>query len=138
MSKEQDDQGFRVTDKRHFSEDGNPRDDAAAQAPERPEAPAQPPAAEESLPGMEGALNFPSYLFGYYTQGLIFLGEVPDPYTNKKEQNLEAVRHTVDILTMLQEKTKGNLEANEEKLLDTFLFELRMKYMAVVNKIKLS
>jgi hypothetical protein len=138
MSKEQEDQGFRVTDKRLFNEEGKLRDEAAKGAPTPPEAPPHTPPGDDNAPGMEDSLNFPSYLFGYYTQGLIFLGEVPDPYSNKTEENLEAVRHTVDILTMLKEKTKGNLEANEEKLLDTFLFELRMKYMAKANKIKLS
>ena len=55
------------------------------------------------------AIDFPSYILSYYTQGLVLLGEVPNPYTNKKEEDPEGARHTVDILSMLQEKTKGNL-----------------------------
>ena len=67
----------------------------------------------------------------------MLLGEVPNPYTNKKEEDLEAARHTVDILTILQEKTRGNLSKEEDQLLDSVLYELRMKFMAKTNKIKL-
>ena len=67
----------------------------------------------------------------------MLLGEVPNPYTNKKEEDLESARHTVDILTILQEKTRGNLSKEEDHLLDSVLYELRMKFMAKTNKIKL-
>ena len=145
MSKEQgDDQGFRVTDKRLFTEDGKVREDAAKEVrsgPETAKAPgSKPPAAEpaETPPGAGGQIDFPSYVLSYYTQGLVLLGEVPNPYTNQKEENLEEARHTVDILGMLKDKTRGNLSADEEQLLDTVLYEVRMRYMAKTQKIKLS
>jgi len=145
MSKEQgDDQGFRVTDKRLFTEDGKVREDAEKEVrsgPETAKAPgSKPPAAEpaEIPPGAGGQIDFPSYVLSYYTQGLVLLGEVPNPYTNQKEENLEEARHTVDILGMLKDKTRGNLSADEEQLLDTVLYEVRMRYMAKTQKIKLS
>ncbi len=91
----------------------------------------------EPLAGETARIDFPSYILSYYTQGLVLLGEVPNPYTNKQEQDLEAARHTVDILTMLEEKTKGNLSKEEEQLLGSVLYELRMKFMTKTSRIKL-
>jgi hypothetical protein len=138
MTKEQDEQGFKVTDKRGFQEDGKASDaspdtketpvdassSAAANTPTEQELPPRPP------------IDFPSYLLSYYTQGLVLLGEVPNPYTNKKEEDVEAARHTIDILTMLEQKTKGNLTKEEQQLLETVLYELRMKFMAKTDRIK--
>jgi hypothetical protein len=138
MTKEQDEQGFKVTDKRGFQEDGKALDSspdtketppdasfsAAANTPAEQELPPRPP------------IDFPSYLLSYYTQGLVLLGEVPNPYTNKKEEDVEAARHTIDILTMLEQKTKGNLTKEEQQLLETVLYELRMKFMARTDRIK--
>ena len=141
MTSEQDSQGFTVKDKRSFREDGEARKEAEA-----PQAPAgdekfkvldSSPPVEEAAPGTGAQIDFPSYLLSYYTQGLVLMGEVPNPYTNKKEEDLEAARHTVDILSMLREKTKGNLSREEDQLLDSVLYELRMKYMARTNRIKL-
>jgi len=145
MAKETgDDQGFRVTDKRLFTEDGKVREEAAEGDRGGPEAAkasgSKPPAAEpvDTPPGTGGRIDFPSYVLSYYTQSLVLLGEVPNPYTNQKEEDLEAARHTVDILGMLRDKTRGNLSAEEAQLLESVLYEVRMKYMAKTQKIKLS
>ena len=82
-------------------------------------------------------IDFPSYILSYYTQGLVLLGEVPNPYTNKKEEDVEAARHIIDLLSMLEQKTKGNLSQEEQQLLEGVLYELRMKFMAKTNRIKL-
>lgn len=60
---------------------------------------------------------------------LAHLGEVPDPSTGQIDQNLDLARHTIDLLGMFEEKTKGNLTADEDNLLKNLLFELRMKYV---------
>jgi hypothetical protein len=143
MTKEQEEQGFRITDKRSFAEDARPDAGTAESASlhniesERQMAPdgsQSPPV----VPQEEGAhIDFPSYILSYYTQGLVMMGEVPNPYTSKKEEDLEAARHIVDILSMLEEKTKGNLNKQEEQLLGSVLYELRMKYMAKTSRIKL-
>jgi hypothetical protein len=141
MDKEQEEQqSFRVTDKRGFSEDGDVRaSEKESPANEKADAPSPGPeeksAEKESPP--RPPIDFPSYILSYYTQGLVLLGEVPNPYTNKKEEDVEAARHTVDILSMLQQKTKGNLSKDEEQLLDSVLYELRIKFMAKTNRIKI-
>jgi hypothetical protein len=140
MSKEQEEQSFRVTDKRGFREEGEtPKPESPEKADEKPAGePAS--AAGGEAPGQEAPprppIDFPSYLLSYYTQGLVLLGEVPNPYTNKKEEDVEAARHTIDILSMLEEKTKGNLAQDEQQLLESVLYELRMKFMARTNRIK--
>jgi hypothetical protein len=142
-NEEEQDQDFKVTDKRLFSEDGQPRENVAEQTQNRRE-PEKATASQqggtpftEPPPGTGARIDFPSYILSYYTQSLVLLGEVPNPYTNKKEEDLESARHTVDILGMLQEKTKGNLSSEENQLLESVLYEVRMKYMARINKIKL-
>ncbi len=141
MSNEPDDQGFRVTDKRLFGEDGKVREEAAAEPGAKQEPAAgnlsEDAAQQEVPPGTGAHIDFPSYVLSYYTQSLVLLGEVPNPYTNKQEEDLEAARHTVDILGMLKDKTKGNLSKEEDQLLESVLYEVRMKYMAKINKIKL-
>jgi hypothetical protein len=141
--KKQDSEEFKVTDKRAFREDGEVREEAPTGEAAK-ETAAEPfkvvdggQAAQEAPPGTGARIDFPSYILSYYTQGLVLLGEVPNPYTNKKEEDIEGARHTVDILTMLQEKTKGNLSKEEDQLLEGVLYELRMKYMAKTNRIKL-
>ena len=68
-------------------------------------------------------------------QALIFLGEIDNPITHKKEENLDQAKYMIDTLSMLKEKTKGNLSANEANLLDNVLYELRMKYTAKAGKL---
>ena len=145
MSKEHEDTGFKVTDKRLFDEDGSPREGTAQETPANQQEPTkdssmgeQPSTSAEAPPGIAGPIDFPSYVLSYYTQGLVLLGEVPNPYTNKKEEDLQAARHTVDILGMLKDKTKGNLTTDEEQLLESVLYEVRIKYMAKIKQIKLS
>jgi hypothetical protein len=141
MSKEQEDTGFRVTDKRSFRTDGEPREteSAASQSPfaDKPQSAADSPSANEPPLGELPRIDFPSYILSYYTQGLVLLGEVPNPMTNQKEEDLQGARHTIDIIDMLREKTQGNLSKEEDQLLGSVLYELRMKFMARTNRIKL-
>lgn len=74
-------------------------------------------------------VDFITFVMSLSSSALVNLGEVPDPFTNKKEVNLELARHTIDVLGMLEEKTKGNLTKEEQEYLKSLLFELRMKYV---------
>ena len=142
MGKEEENSGFTVTDKRAFREDGGKRETGSGEGKQRQPEPRDPaPAGDSTIlgeqPGAEPRIDFPSYILSYYTQGLVLLGEVPNPMTGKKEDDLEGARHTIDIMSMLQEKTRGNLSGEEEQLMDSVLYELRMKFMAKTRKIKL-
>ena len=63
-------------------------------------------------------------------QATIALGQVPNPATNKTEEDLTQAKFLIDTLGMLKEKTQGNLNAEEDSLLDNVLYELRMQYIA--------
>jgi len=57
------------------------------------------------------------------------MGKIASPITGKVERNLDQARASIDMLSMLSEKTKGNLDDEEEKLLSRMLYELRMNYL---------
>ncbi len=79
-------------------------------------------------------LNFSAFVFSLSTSALIYLGEMPNPVTNKKEEDFDLAKQNIDILSILAEKTKGNLDQNEERLLASLLYDLRMKYVEKVKK----
>jgi hypothetical protein len=68
---------------------------------------------------------------GLYLQGMVALGLLPDPTTNKPEVQPNYARYTIDMLQLLQEKTEGNRTAEESKELEQILHELRMAYVSV-------
>ncbi|WDP89474.1 MAG: DUF1844 domain-containing protein [Desulfobacter sp.] len=89
---------------------------------------------ENGKPGSEkGAgmpkIDFSSFILSLYSSGLVQLGKVEDPSTGKKTVNLEMAQHTIDMIAMLLEKTKGNLTEDEDNLLKALLSELRMAYV---------
>jgi hypothetical protein len=70
-----------------------------------------------------------TFILSLSSSAMVHLGEVNDPESGKNQLDLNLARHTLDMLAMLEEKTKGNLSADEEGLLKNILFELRMKYV---------
>src|SRR3989338_4303292 len=63
-------------------------------------------------------------------QASIALGQIPNPVTNKNEEDLTQAKFMIDTLGMLKDKTKGNLSAEETNLLENLLYELRMVYLS--------
>jgi hypothetical protein len=86
----------------------------------------------------EGKFTPPEPDFNFFIttlslQASISLGQVPNPATNKTEEDLSQAKFIIDTLGMLKEKTEGNLKPEESNLLDNLLYELRMQY---INKIE--
>ncbi|MBN1872552.1 MAG: DUF1844 domain-containing protein [Candidatus Omnitrophica bacterium] len=79
--------------------------------------------------------TFSLFLSSLSMQTLIFLGEIDNPITHKKDENLDQAKFIIDTLTMLKEKTKGNLTDHENQMIDNILYELRMKYTAKTGKL---
>ena len=75
------------------------------------------------------AIDFSRFCLFMATSALIHLGESANPETNTTEVNLPLAHQTIDILAMLEEKTKGNLTDDESKLLSTILYDLRMRFL---------
>jgi hypothetical protein len=129
---------FKVTDRRGFTEDGTSKPAAhAAHAAHVAEDASKAPDTAEAESQSRPPIDFPSYVLGCYTQGVVMLGEAPNPYTNKIEEDVESVRNIIDILSMIEQKTKGNLSGEESQLLESVLYELRMKFMAKTSRIKI-
>lgn len=97
-------------------------------------------AAPEASPEAAGAdeqdqeLNFSNYIASLGFQSLIFMGEIPNPITQQPEKNLAQSKFLIDTLVILKEKTKGNLNEQEERLLSGSIYELQMKFIEVLQK----
>jgi hypothetical protein len=77
----------------------------------------------------KSTINFSSFLLSLSTQTFISLGEMKNPVTGETGVNLDAAKQLIDIICMLQERTKGNLEPEEKKLLENILYDVRLKYI---------
>lgn len=78
--------------------------------------------------------NFKFFLSTLGMQAWIAMGVIANPMSDKTEENLEQAKFIIDTLSILQEKTKGNLTEDESKLLDTLLYELRLGYVDKTDK----
>ncbi len=79
------------------------------------------------------AVDFISYLANLVETGRLYLEGIPNPETEEVVINLPLVKHIIDTIEMLEEKTKGNLTAPEANFLANTLYELRMSYVRVIN-----
>ena len=145
---------FVVKDRRHFASDGEQRDikdgeadsqsssvesQAAGQTNDTGRSEEAEMAKEPGDGPCAGQPPLPEVTFGAFvlslsTSALMNLGELPDPATNETCRNLPIAKQNIDILGMIKEKTKGNLDNEEENFLTNLLYELRMKYVAAVKK----
>jgi hypothetical protein len=73
-------------------------------------------------------------VIGLSTQALMHLGEMANPLSGKVEPDVPVAKQMIDIVGMLREKTRGNLNASEDRLMEDVLFDLRMKYVEAVKK----
>ena len=149
---EKQDQGFRVSDRRRFagSESGE-----APQEEKAPEGEKKPPESQEAAGGKPDAagqeeagkkpeaekrekreeptalpeINFATFVVSLSSSALINLGIAPDPMTGEQKKDLAIAKQTIDMLAMLQEKTRGNLTEEEAQLMESMLYDLRMRYV---------
>jgi Domain of unknown function (DUF1844) len=136
----QEGKGFTVQDRRRFSpETGQARETSEEESKGftpsgasegSNESQSKTPPIEESLP----EIKFSTFMISLSTQALMHLGEIPNPMSGKSETDVPVAKQMIDILGMLQEKTRGNLDAAEQKLMEDILFDLRMKYVEAVKK----
>ena len=83
-------------------------------------------------PGAQGGLppaNFETLISTMITQALFAMGAIPDPRTGQRVQHLDLARHHIDMLSIIEEKTKGNLTEEETTMLTGALYELRTRYI---------
>ena len=115
--------GFTVTDRRSFSEGGESRAQEA------------PPPSSSTTDGAAGAsptlpaVDFHTFVLSLGSSALLHLGELEHPDVGAPQKDLALAKHTIDILVMLEEKTRGNLTPAEEKLIGSLLYDLRLRYV---------
>jgi hypothetical protein len=132
--------GFTVQDRRRFSPDtGEAREDAieSPSTTSDPAAAQTPPPHSSAEPNQSTALpqiDFSTFVFSLSTQALMHLGEIANPVSGKVEPDIGVAKQMIDILGMLKDKTRGNLTASEDQLMEGILFDLRMKYVEAVKK----
>ncbi len=127
---EEQEKGFVVKDRRFTAkkqeEEPVQPDTAQSKGEEVKDAPHD-ERAEQETPLPE--ITFPNLLFSLSTSALIQLGEIQDPMSRQTMKNLPLAKQTIDLISMLKEKTKGNLTSDEEKLMENMLYDLKMRYV---------
>lgn len=139
---EQEERGFVISDKRLFSPSGQritdagppeaaPPESSPPPSQEEPAAAASPqtPPTEADTPQDLPPVEFASFVMMLTNNVMVFLGQVPNPLTQQPQVDLAQAQHTIDILMMLREKTRGNLTPEEENFLQELLPQLQMAYV---------
>jgi len=145
---------FKVQDRRRFSSEGEAKADGeespervdtppphvgAAQSP-KPEQATSPRASQTSGARSSGAtapapeLTFAAFVWSLSEQALAALGEIPDPATGKVTHDLVMAQQMIDIIIMLRDKTRGNLDQDEQTLIQEILSTLQMKYVELARQ----
>ncbi|MES1171821.1 MAG: DUF1844 domain-containing protein [Bacteroidota bacterium] len=137
MGAEKSDEGkpssFKVSDRRIFSEGG----DAKAKAETTPASATGGPAPTEqahaapttSAAGDLPPVDFHTFILSLGSSALLHLGELDQPDGAESPPDLRMAKHTIDIIAMLQTKTKGNLSSPEERLIESLLYDLRLRFV---------
>jgi hypothetical protein len=148
---------LKVTDRRKFNPDGSVREGVVIEPPKpKEEAPveekaAAPPAEtappvgaqiedeteapfdDRDIPGADDPASFVNFLTTLATNAAASLGAMPHPVTGQRSVDLETGKYWIDVLSMLREKTEGNLHSQELRLLEGLLGDLRMQYVQLVR-----
>lgn len=142
MEDREEKESFKVRDKRRFTEAGESNPEAEA-APEKPTVTPEAektepeekiePKAEPSQKREAKPLDFPSFVISLANTALFQMGLVKAP-DSEPYLDMNGARQTIDIIAMLEEKTRGNLTEQEEKLIKETLFQLRLAFVEVSAK----
>lgn len=151
--------GFTVVDRRPFTSEGELKDEfrqqpARAPAPDTPAsgekataAAAQQTAREKASdtarrefskqgPPRDYKADFSQLIVSFATTAMYQLGLVRGPQGGAPQADPDAARHTIDMLGVIEEKTRGNLTPEEQRILEESLYDLRMSYLAIMKTIQ--
>jgi len=84
----------------------------------------------ESIP----KIDFPTLIMSFASASMISMGLVPDPVTGEIQKNLLIAQQNIDVISLLREKTRGNVTQDEERLMEQILYELRMHYIEALKE----
>ncbi len=126
MSEEKN--GFTVNDRRSLDEEGESKDSNQDKKASEEGVQEQARKKTEQTPPLPEA-DFTSLIFSLSTTALFHMGDIPDPETGKKTVDLSLSKHAIDTISMLQEKTTGNLTEEENKFTESVLADLRWRFV---------
>jgi hypothetical protein len=130
-----DKKDFIIKDKRIFTDEDQDQEETKEEAKPSKEGVEAGESEEAAAPEEEPTdfqlpkINFATFIFSLNSSVLVQLGLIDDPVTGKKTKHLPLAKQTIDILGMLEEKTRGNLTKDEETMLKNILYDLRMIYV---------
>ncbi len=128
---EKENKEFKVTDRRHFHSDGSEKEEKELDSPSPHEVPEGfDPSSETKMP----ELTFANFILSLASSAQMQLGLTPNPFVGKIEKNLLQAKQTIDLLGLLAEKTKGNLQKEEDQLLQVILSDLRIRFVEEKTK----
>jgi hypothetical protein len=139
----EEDRGFTVKDRRRFSDTGEAKAEGEVPRAEEPRAsdPASEPGGQaprrDAEAGEDPALpeiTLSTFVMSLSTQVLLHMGEIPGAAGEQAQRDMTAAKQVIDILGLLRDKTRGNLDANEEALFDNVLYDLRMRYVELSRR----
>ena len=131
----EEDKGFIIKDRRIFAEGDQEKEDKKESSGEEIKDQAQKETAPEEKQEKQKPeihlpeINFATFIFSLNTSALMHLGVLEDPASGKKVKNLAMGKQTIDILSMMEEKTRGNLSKEEESMLKNILYDLKIIYV---------
>ncbi|HYA41157.1 MAG TPA: DUF1844 domain-containing protein [Syntrophobacteraceae bacterium] len=141
MAEKEEEKGFVIKDRRRFAERAETEEDKQGAGFEAASAVGEEEGAHEELSAereKEGGplpeVTMATFIFSLSSSALVHLGEIPEPETNRSKVDLPIAKQIIDTLGMLQDKTKGNLDQDEERLLKSVLYDLRMRYVQKSGK----
>lgn len=118
--------GFTVKDKRTFDSQGEIKEER--EKAEKEEGKEEENGKEKGFAPLP-EVNFSSFLLSLSSSTLLHLGEIADPQTGGKNKDLALAKQSIDIISLLKDKTKNNLTQEEENLLEHLLYDLRMRFV---------
>ena len=133
-----DSKGFEIKDRRVFSQEEPEKKESMDKEsdPLQAEEEAESPGSEDQHPPEDAQarsrlpeISLSTFIMSLNASALVNLGLIDDPASGKKSRNLPLAKQTIDIIAMLENKTRGNLNEDEEQMLKSILYELRMLYI---------
>ena len=135
----EEEKGFVIKDRRIYSEgkdedvDKKPDNEKTDESPLKDASASVTDDVQDNIEDEEETLlpevNFPTFIMSLNASALVHLGVIEDPATGQSTKNLPMAKQTIDILSMLEEKTRGNLAKDEEDILRNILYDLRIAYV---------
>jgi hypothetical protein len=115
--KKEEKKSYTFTDKRGLNKETEPVHEMNTESP------------KESIP----KIDFPTLIMSFASASMISMGLVPDPVTGEIQKSLLIAQQNIDVISLLREKTRGNVTPDEERLMEQILYELRMHYVEALK-----